>query len=131
MAHVVCAKLDFVTVLGQALGNGHNTGVGKQDIETLRLLVKDLDCLADTVKRHEVHLEDLDGWSIGDLCLDVVDGLLCFRVAASAQPDLLWAMLSKFEDGLLPETTIASSDDDNFAPQGRNVLVGVEAYTFA
>ena len=69
--------------------------------------------------------------SIWDLCLDVVDGLLCFRVAASSQPDLLRAMLNKFEDGLLAEAAVVLSDHDNFAPQGRNLLVGVEAYTFA
>ena len=40
-------------------------------------------------------------------------------------------MLSKCEDGLLAEATVSSSDYDNFAFQGQNLLVGVEAYTFA
>ena len=91
---MVGSELDFISLLGCAVGDTHDACIVEKNVQSLLLLLKEVSGSFDRVKVRQVQRQEFD-FGIWDLAFDVLDCGSRFGFCSCSQVNLRRIVLGK------------------------------------
>lgn len=124
MAHVVGAKVNFVSFFGLGGRKAHDAGIVDQKVETVVGRQDLVGGAFDRGERCQVQFEEGDKGG-GRGFAHVLHCLVVFGLGACREVEALRVVLGQFDDGGLADAVVAAGHDDHFGREVGDVFGGV------